>query len=176
MKVWMASSSSTENLNYLNLAKEVANIFTENHFELVCGGIKSSMMKEIFEEFQKQNLSTTVVTLTCYNEDLSKANNTYLVSSTFERTKKLYELADILVFLPGGTGSLSEIFSSLEEYRTIDQLKQIIIYNYKGFYDPIISLIERLIKEGFNDEGVIKKLIVVNNLKELKMKVSEENE
>ena len=80
------------------------------------------------------------------------------------------------MFLPGGTGSLSEIFSSLEEYRTIDQLKQIIIYNYKGFYDPIISLIERLIKEGFNDEGVIKKLIVVNNLKELKMKVSEENE
>ena len=67
-----------------------------------------------------------------------------------------------------GTGSLSEIFACLEEYRTLDSNKRLILYNDDGFYDDLISSIGKLIELGFNDKSILEKIEIVNTIDELK--------
>jgi len=176
MKVWIVSSSRVKDQKYLSLARESAKIFIENNYELICGGVGDSMMKEIVDEYRHQHMPISCVTLECYHENLSKLDHTYIVSSTFDRTKKLYEMADIIIFLPGGTGSLAEIFASLEENRTINNMKPFIIYNYEGFYNPMLKMLQKQVQEGFQDENTLEKLTLVHDLEELKKKVSDNNE
>lgn len=173
MKIWITSSSRVKDSRYLTLAKDVATLFANNGDELLCGGINDSMMKEIFQTFKENNCQTSCLTLECYQEDLSRVDNKYLLASTFDRTKKLYEMADVIIFLPGGTGSLAEIFSSLEEYRTLESNKRLILYNYNNFYEPVITFIKNLVTAGFNDQSILEKISIVSTISELKEKVSE---
>lgn len=173
MKVWIASSSRVKEKKYLTLAKEVAEFFSKRDDELICGGINSSMMKEIYETFHKENKKITCVTLAYYNEDLSNLENVKLMDSTFDRTKELYKEMDIAIFLPGGTGSLSELFATLEEHRTIENKKKLILFNYQDFYNPIVEIINQQIAYGFNTNDILDHIEIVETLEELKKKVSE---
>ena len=128
----MSFSSRVKEEKYLTLAKEVAEFFAKRNDELICGGINDSMMKVIYEVFRENNQNISCVTLSCYNEDLSMLKNVLLVESTFDRAKELYNQMYIAIFLPGGTGSVAELFASLEEHRTLENNKKLILLNRKG--------------------------------------------
>lgn len=176
MKVWITFSSKIENCHYANIAYDVAEVFLKRKDKILCGGTNGVMMNQIQKVCQEYHTDYTCVTLACYREDLSIIREKYIVSSTFERTKKLYDMADIIVFLPGGTGSIMEIFASLEEHRTLLANKKMILYNDNGFFNPILQIIDKLVKEGFNDKNITENFIIVQNIDELKEKVSEEDE
>lgn len=172
MRVTIFSSSSVEDKKYLTLAHEVASYLASKKYELVCGGVASSMMLEIYNEFKKKNLNVTCYTLDCYKEDLV-CSNTLIYNQTFDRLKNIYNNTDLFIALPGGTGSLTEIFGCLEEIRTQDKNKKIIIFNYNNFYMPIINFIDKLIENGFNNKEIKDYIVIANNIDELKKKVSE---
>lgn len=176
MKAWVTFSSKTTDKNHIQLAHDVAELLICKKNEILCGGTNGLMMEQIQSVCKEHNQGYTCVTLECYHEDLSDVEEKYIVSSTFERTKKLYDMADVIVFLPGGTGSLTEIFAALEEYRTLPVKKKMILYNDQGFYNPVLAIIEDFIKRGLNDKDILKNFTIVNNLEELKKKVSEEDE
>ena len=56
------------------------------------------------------------------------------------------------MFLPGGIGTYSELFSAIEENKNNPHPKKIILYNYDYFYTPIIKELYHLYQEGFIDE------------------------
>ena len=167
MKVWITSSSRVKDEKYLGIARRVAYVFSESGYSLVCGGVSSSMMKEVYDTFVNSGNEISCVTLKCYNEVFEDIEPIY-VDNTFYRTKTLYDMSDVILFLPGGTGTLTEIFSSIEEYRTLDSNKRLILYNEEGFYDDLISSISKLIELGFNDKSILEKIEIVNTIDELK--------
>lgn len=172
MKVTIISSASVQNPEYLDLAHEVGSFLASKSFDLVVGGISGSMMKVIYEEFVKRKNHVVCNTLSCCQGDLI-CNNTILYDQTFDRLKGIYNQTDQMIVLPGGTGSLTELFGILEEIRTQDQQKRIIILNYHNFYTPVLDFIDQLIDQGFNQKEIKDYLIVVNTIEELKEKVSE---
>lgn len=172
MKVFISSSSRVEDQEYVTLAKKVTNIFTKKNYDLICGGITSGIMKHIFLEFQKNKRNTTCITLEVYQEDLSLVEKSYLVDNTFDRTKKIYEMMDVGVFLPGGTGSFNELLAMLEETRTINQ-KPLILYNENNYFNKFLEFLNILIEKGFNDKNILNKIIVVNSIKELEEIIDE---
>ncbi|HSL87373.1 MAG TPA: TIGR00730 family Rossman fold protein [Bacteroidales bacterium] len=66
-----------------------------------------------------------------------------------ERKRKMFSLADAVVALPGGPGTLEELTEAI----TLKQLGlfkgPVIILNTLGFYDPLIELFDRMIKGNF---------------------------
>ena len=67
-----------------------------------------------------------------------------------QRKQMMYEKSDAFLILPGGVGTLDECFEVL----TWCQLSQIVkkkvgIINFNNFWDPLISLINHLIKEEY---------------------------
>ena len=57
--------------------------------------------------------------------------------------------ADAVVMLPGGAGSLDELFEALTWRQLGLHDKPIFILNTEGFWNPLLSLIDHFISEGF---------------------------
>ena len=135
MTVFIACSArSNIDQKYLSLARNVSKYFHEKGYSLVFGAYSNSMMRECYEEFNKDG-KVVGVTIEDYKEDLTDFKNlkSYIEKTSFDRIKKIYELADILIILPGGIGSLNELFSIMEEKRCTPSNKKLFLFNYEKF-------------------------------------------
>ncbi len=74
-----------------------------------------------------------------------------LVDSMHERKNKMAELADAFVMAPGGAGSLEEFFEMYSWAQISIYEKPIAIYNINGFFNPLQTMIDHMIEEGFID-------------------------
>lgn len=75
-----------------------------------------------------------------------------IVRNMHERNRIMIEEADAFVALPGGCGTLGELFEAITWKRLGLHTKPIIMANIRGFYDPCIELLERCITERFMGE------------------------
>jgi len=176
MKVFIASSSSNIiDTKYLRLARETSKFFANRNFNLVFGGANFSMMGECYHAFAEEGKQIEAFTVEKYADDLKglpKAN-CKLVSDTLVRFKWMFDIANITVILPGGIGSLAEFASALEENRTLNKGKLIILYNFEGFYDRIIEWMANAKQEGFLSESLFNDFKIIETQEELKVIVDE---
>ncbi len=66
-----------------------------------------------------------------------------------ERKAKFLEDVDALIALPGGTGTLEELFEAITLKRLGLFTKPIVILNTKNFYAPLKEMLERCVRERF---------------------------
>jgi hypothetical protein len=74
-----------------------------------------------------------------------------LVEDMQERKRRMLECADAVVALPGGSGTLEELFEAITAKRLGFFLNPIILVNQRGFFDPCIATLERCVEERFMD-------------------------
>ena len=85
----------------------------------------------------------------------------------------MLEKSDILVALPGGIGTLDEIFHVVAAATIGYHSKRVVLYNINGFWDSLLAMLDSYNTAGFI-RGDIKRLIsVANNLEELEMLIKE---
>lgn len=72
-----------------------------------------------------------------------------VVSDMHVRKKMMYELCDMAVVLPGGHGTLDELFEMLTWNTLQIHNKKIILLNVAGFYDSLVSHIQTMSEKGF---------------------------
>ena len=176
MEVFIATSSSnTIDPKYLKLARECSKFFTSRDFNLVFGGANFSMMGECYNAFAEEGKNIKAFTVEKYKDDLKGLPKAEckLVSDTLVRFKWMFDISNVIVILPGGIGTLAEFASALEEYRTLDSNKLIILYNYDGFYNNIINWMSAAKTGGFLSESLFNDFKIINNQDELKIIVDE---
>ena len=66
-----------------------------------------------------------------------------------ERKRKMFELADAFVALPGGVGTLEELVEQLTWVQLGRHKKPILIANIKGFWQPLCALLDHMKKLEF---------------------------
>ncbi len=166
-KVFIACSSREVDNKYLSLAEDIAKIFLERGFTLSFGASSHGMMGKCYQVFAKSN-NISSHTVAKYIDDLNNlVGEKYIYNTTFERTMSLYQMADFIIFLPGGTGTLTEMFSVIEENRTISNPKKIIIYNYENYYQQVFSMIQKFVEDGFNDNSIYEYFTIISEKDEL---------
>jgi hypothetical protein len=72
-----------------------------------------------------------------------------VVGSMHERKAQMAELADAFIALPGGYGAFEEFCEILTWTQLGLQRKACGILNIAGYYDPLLSLFDRAVKEQF---------------------------
>ncbi len=73
----------------------------------------------------------------------------HVVKTMHERQMKMSDLSDIFVVLPGGLGTLAEFFEVIT-WKTLGVYKKrVIVVNLKGYWDPMLEMIEKAQKLGF---------------------------
>jgi uncharacterized protein (TIGR00730 family) len=73
----------------------------------------------------------------------------HIVDSMHTRKLKMSELADAFLILPGGFGTLDELFEIITWRQLNIHKKPIIILNINGYWGPLVNLMQQIIKEHF---------------------------
>jgi uncharacterized protein (TIGR00730 family) len=71
------------------------------------------------------------------------------VGTMHERKLKMFELSDSMIALPGGWGTMEEMFEMLTWGQLGLHNKPIGLLNINGYYDPLEALCKTMVKEGF---------------------------
>lgn len=89
------------------------------------------------------------------------------VESMHERKQRMIELADLIVALPGGFGTLDELFEALTWRQLGLHTCPIGLLNVDGYYDNILALRDELQRRSFLDDRVARMLTVSDSIEAL---------
>jgi len=94
-----------------------------------------------------------------------------IVESMHERKHKMAELSQGFIAMPGGIGTMEELF----EIFTWSQLalikKPVALFNVNHYYNHIITFLENMVTEGFLMDSNLKSLIISHNIHEMVAKM-----
>ena len=152
MKNIFVGTSSSDNVDkkYKILAYTIGKMIAKKDYHLLLGGNETGLMKEIYESFRDKRQYVTIIIENIFGDVNNKNNNQI----------DFYKNCDILLYLPGGNGTLYELLSSINYKINYNLNYKIIVYNYNGFYDKLLEYFDFLLKEKFNN---INPFIVVDS-------------
>lgn len=149
--IFCASSPGIDE-KYFSVAEELARILVENDIAINYGGGGVGLMGRIADVALAGGGSIRGY-IPVFMNDMKwahkKVTEMVLVKNMHERKYRLRKDADAIIALPGGVGTLEELM----EVITLKQLGQfnipIVILNVDGFYDPLLNLLDRMVRERF---------------------------
>jgi hypothetical protein len=138
--------------DYRKAAVRLGTVLAKNGQRLIYGGGKIGLMGVIADAVLSAGGEVVgVIPEALVAKELAHAGLTklHVVDSMHTRKALMAELADGFVALPGGLGTLDELF----EICTWSQLglhqKPIGLLNVRGFYDPLVAFLDELVREKF---------------------------
>jgi uncharacterized protein (TIGR00730 family) len=88
----------------------------------------------------------------------------YVVTETMhERKKVMFMNCDAVVVLPGGAGSLDELFEVLTWRQLGLHEKPVVLVNTNGYWDPLVALLDHVVESGFADASLLDYFSVAPN-------------
>ncbi|MDR7212522.1 TIGR00730 family Rossman fold protein [Flavobacterium piscis] len=90
-----------------------------------------------------------------------------LVESMHERKTKMNDLCDGVIALPGGFGTLEELFEMVTWAQLGLHKKPIAILNINRFYDPLVEMIQTMVTKGLLKEANQQMLLVSDTIEDL---------
>jgi len=80
---------------------------------------------------------------------LDRLDELVITDNMHERKHKMFEKSDAFVALPGGIGTVEEIVEIMTWGQLGHHRKPIVFANVKGFWDPMLALLDHMTAEGF---------------------------
>ena len=148
------SSRTTENENYNRIAEEIGNFIVKKGHNFVFGGCDVGLMGKIYSVVSKSPESKIIVTIAkAYADDLKSLSysKAYMFDTVNERKSAFIDLADVMIFIPGGIGTIDELLTAIETRRNHEHNVPIIVINENGFFEQLLNMLERIYDEGFAD-------------------------
>ncbi len=90
-----------------------------------------------------------------------------LVDTMHERKAKMNELSDGVITLPGGFGTLEELFEMLTWAQLGLHQKPIGILNINGFYNELLAFVQTMVSKGFLKDINKEMLLTSDSIDEL---------
>ena len=172
MKITISSSANdTIDIKYKISAKHLLDyLVTLDNVELNWGSGSISIMGQCYDTFKKANKLIHGYTTSKYIDDIK--NLPYadhkVFDTTYDLKREIFYDADIIICFAGGTGTVSEFFAHLEEIRSNDQNKLLIIYDENNHFDSTLKVIDDLVLRKFNNSSIYDYFKVAHNIEEFK--------
>lgn len=159
-------SSTGNNTIYAKAAVDLGRLISKTNSTLVYGGGNIGLMGILADEVLKTSGKVIgVIPDFLVKREVGHQGLTQLeiVSSMHERKKRMADLSDAFIAMPGGWGTLDE----LAEILTWKQLHliqtKVGLLNINSFFDPLIDQMNRMVKEGFLQDINLKELVIAEN-------------
>lgn len=149
---------------YAQDAKDIGTALARNDWRLVYGAGDVGLMGTVARAAQEAGAQTFgVIPQHLVDWEVGKTDLTsYVVTETMhERKKVMFMNCDAVVVLPGGAGSLDEMFEVLTWRQLGLHEKQVILVNTKGYWSPLMQLMMHVIDQGFADATMLDYITVV---------------
>lgn len=167
--VYCGSSSGSKTV-YADAARALAREMVAQQIALVYGGGKVGLMGVIANEVMRLGgVATGVIPQALMEKEVGHKQLTQLhvVKDMHERKAMMAELSDGFIAMPGGIGTLEELFEILTWSQLGFHEKPIGVLNVDGFYDGLIDFLQNQVTQGFVKEDQAALMMHENSVPDL---------
>src|SRR5215470_7702795 len=132
---------------FVESARAFGAILAKNGVGLVFGGGAVGMMGAIAKSVLDHGGSVTGIIpefLVAREHAMRGTDNLIVTRDMHERKRKMFEMADAFVAMPGGVGTLEEVVEQMTWFQLGRHRKPILLANIKRFWDPLCALIDHM--------------------------------
>jgi uncharacterized protein (TIGR00730 family) len=146
------SSRSGKDPSFLALARGVGGLLARRGIDLVWGGGNVGLMGALADGvLEAGGRAIGVIPRAMVEREIAHqgASELHIVGSMHERKALMEKLSDGFVALPGGTGTLDELFEMWTWSQLGIHAKPIGLLDAGGFWQPLIACVDRMVEVGF---------------------------
>lgn len=172
MKAIGVFCSAAEHIDaaYFRAADELGTWMAQHGIALVYGGAAMGLMEATARAVKNGGGHTVgvVPNKLCEREVVSTyIDEEILCCNLAERKQIILEHSDLLIALPGGIGTLDEVFHIMGSATIGEHTKKVVFYNVNGFWDNCIAMLHTMYDEGFIRASLDNYMAEVKNTQEL---------
>ena len=163
-------SKSGNNTLFEEHTKELGLLLAEKKIAVIYGGGNKGLMGAVANASLKGNGTVIGIMpeiLREWEHHHDGITELLIVDTMHTRKRMLYEKCDAAIILPGGYGTLDEVFEMLTWNQLKIHNKKIFFLNSGGFYDHLIAHISMMHEKGFLYDHPDEKMTVLNTPVEL---------
>ena len=145
-------SSDAVSPDYLTAARQMGQILAKRGFRLIYGGGKTGLMGAVANAALESGGEVIGVIIPSMNTAPLAYNGLTrmdVVPDMHARKARMHELSDGYIALPGGFGTLDELFETLTWGQVGEHEKPVGLLNVKGYYIPLLRALQHAVQEGF---------------------------
>ncbi|HNP69177.1 MAG TPA: TIGR00730 family Rossman fold protein [Aequorivita sp.] len=169
-------SSDGNDLAITDTAERLGEIFAERNITLVYGAAKIGVMGTIAKSvLDNSGKVIGIIPNFLKKKEVVHLGLTELITTQnmHERKLKMQEESDGFIALPGGMGTLEELFEIITWLQLGLHQKPIGLLNINGFYNDLIKMLETMVRKGFLSMENYNLLLVDSNPNQLLKKMQE---
>ena len=163
-------SKSGNNPLFEEHATKLGNLLAEHTILLIYGGGNKGIMGAVANGVMEKNgqvLGIIPEALMGWEQHHEGISELIVVENMHIRKRMMYEKSDAAIILPGGFGTLDELFEMLTWNQLSIHNKPIFILNTAGFYDSLFAHIKNMVKENFLYSTMEEAFTVISNPSEI---------
>ena len=162
ISVFCGSSQGNSQI-YIDAARELGKLLLKQQLGLVFGGGRVGLMgviaRTVFEG-GGEVIGVIPESLVSAEVAFSELNDLRIVEGMHERKALIISLSDGFIALPGGLGTIEEIFEVLTWAQLGIHSKPCGFLNIAGYFDPIIHFLDEAMEKGFIDQTIHTKIFI----------------
>ena len=168
--VVFCGSSDGYNEAYREAAYDLGGMLAARNIRIIYGGAKMGLMGALADgALENGGEIIGVIPAFLKTTEVAHERLTQLitVSTMHERKLKMHELSDGIITLPGGWGTMEELFEMLTWSQLGLHSKPVGLLNVNGYYDALKALTDNMVTEGFLNEFVNATLLINGSMDDL---------
>ena len=152
MKICVFCSANEQiDPDFFNMTEELGKWAAKNGHNIVFGGVNQGLM-ECVGKAAREHGGRTIGVVPMIVEKSGRTSDHVDIEipcdNLSDRKQLMMDQSDVFIALPGGIGTLDEVFTIAASATIGYHQKKVILYNMKGFWDTLISLLDDLQAKG----------------------------
>ncbi|MEY4052402.1 MAG: TIGR00730 family Rossman fold protein [Chitinophagia bacterium] len=164
-------SKSGKNSSFLTAASALGHLLAQANIHLVYGGGNKGLMGALANGCLAQGgkvIGIIPKLLLEWEAQHTGLSELIITEDMHDRKKMLYEKGDAGLVLPGGMGTLDELFEMLTWNNLKIHNKKVFILNIDGYYDALIHLLDTMDTNEFMYDNWKDRIIICSSVEMLK--------
>ena len=160
-------SRDGDNLDTIAKASDLGRALADAGYGIVFGGGRLGLMGAVARSAIEVGGSVTGIIptgLTAREPVQQELSELFVVDDIIERKRLMMEKSDAFVVLPGGFGTLDELFEVWTGMQIGSHKKPIIIANWGGYFDKLLSFLNDADQHGFLNGDHLKGAEIINDV------------
>ena len=145
-------SSDAVHSDFKSAARTMGITLAERGLRLIYGGGKTGLMGEVANGVLEAGGEVTGVIIPSMNTSALAHDGLTLMEvppDMHSRKARMYELADGFIAMPGGFGTMDELFETITWSQIGNHDKPVSLLNVNNYYSPLLTLMDHMVEEGF---------------------------
>jgi uncharacterized protein (TIGR00730 family) len=171
MKICIFCSANQQiDPDFFRMTEELGQWATREGHTIVYGGVNQGLMECVGKAAHEAG-GRTIGVIPRIVEKSGRISDyvdiEMLCDNLSDRKQMMEDQSDVFVALPGGIGTIDELFTIAAAHTIGYHNKLVILYNMKGFWDSLIAMLDDLQQKGMVRGNWRDYIAVANNLEEL---------